>query len=320
MAISYSTNVVQARDRVAYWREVVLRHLSRHEFHSSVGPAYRADVSFHSLGALGLAAFDCDPCEVARTRRDLAQCNSDDFMLNLQLEGRVVMLQDDRQAITTSGTFALFDTVRPCTMSMHSATKCLAVTIPRRAFEARVGCGPALTAHTMGPKNSVAGLVTGFLRLIQDRVETLDGIAAAKIGEQILDLVALAYLAQTDRRVVELSSPRAISLLRLKQSIRVSLCDPDLKPASAAAAAGMSIRYANELLSSEGTSLERYILRSRLDSCRRTLEDSSQAHRMIGDIAFGWGFSDLSHFGRRFKAEYGLSARDYREQALRRDV
>ena len=35
---------------------------------------------------------------------------------------------------------------------------------------------------------------------------------------------------------------------------------------------------------------------------------------MIGDIAYSWGFSDLSHFGRRFKAEFGCSPGDYRRQ------
>ena len=35
---------------------------------------------------------------------------------------------------------------------------------------------------------------------------------------------------------------------------------------------------------------------------------------MIGDIALGWGFSDLSHFGRRFKAAFGCSASEYRKR------
>lgn len=156
--------------------------------------------------------------------------------------------------------------------------------------------------------------------MLPDHIETFDTITASKIAEQTLDLVALAYSFETAKHVVALSSPRAIALLRLKAAIKTNLCDPDLKPASAAAAAGLSVRYANELLSQEGTSLERYILSRRLECCRRALEDPAQAHRMIGDIAFRWGFSDLSHFGRRFKAEFGLSPRDYRKQVNKLDT
>jgi AraC-like DNA-binding protein len=39
-----------------------------------------------------------------------------------------------------------------------------------------------------------------------------------------------------------------------------------------------------------------------------------QAHRTIGDIAYSWGFSDLSHFARRFKRAYGCTPSDYRRQ------
>ena len=34
--------------------------------------------------------------------------------------------------------------------------------------------------------------------------------------------------------------------------------------------------------------------------------------KQIGEIAFAWGFNDLSHFGRTFRERYGLSPRDWR--------
>jgi AraC family transcriptional regulator, positive regulator of tynA and feaB len=75
------------------------------------------------------------------------------------------------------------------------------------------------------------------------------------------------------------------------------------------------VRYANDLLSQEGSSIERYVQRRRLERCRRALEDPKQAHRLIGEIAFAWGFSDLSHFSRRFRATYGMTPSDYRRRA-----
>jgi AraC-like DNA-binding protein len=100
--------------------------------------------------------------------------------------------------------------------------------------------------------------------------------------------------------------------LRLKAGIEVRLSDPNLRPAEAAAAAGISVRYANALLGQEGLSIERYIVHRRLQRCRDAIEDPSQAHRKIGDIAFGWGFSDLSHFTRRFRDTFGMTPGDCR--------
>jgi AraC-like DNA-binding protein len=165
----------------------------------------------------------------------------------------------------------------------------------------------------MGAQNAVAGLAFAFLSMLPDRTGALGAVAGAKVAEQALELVALAFAAETQSSVA-LSSARATALTLLKAAIESRLHDPDLKPVTAAAAAGISVRYANVLLAQEGTGLEAYIILRRLERCRRALDDPAQARRTIGDIAFSWGFSDLSHFARRFKAEYGCTPGDYRRQ------
>ena len=146
--------------------------------------------------------------------------------------------------------------------------------------------------------------------MLAARSATLEGPVKARLAEQALDLITLA-LREGDGTPT-LSSPRATALLRLKTVIETRLSDPNLKPAEAAAAAGISVRYANELLAQENSSVERYILHRRLERCRSALEDTLQAHRMIGEIAFGWGFSDHAHFTRRFRATFGMTPGDCR--------
>ena len=33
---------------------------------------------------------------------------------------------------------------------------------------------------------------------------------------------------------------------------------------------------------------------------------------MVSEIAYGWGFSDMTHFGRKFRAAFGLLPSEYR--------
>jgi AraC-like DNA-binding protein len=150
--------------------------------------------------------------------------------------------------------------------------------------------------------------------MIPERVEVLQPVAKTQIAEHVLDLAALALAAEIAKDKPALSSGRAIALLQLRVAIENRISDPTLDPSSAAAAAGISVRYANVLLSGQGTSLQQFIVSRRLDHCRRALEDPMQAQRTITDIAFAWGFSDQSHFNRRFKAEYGCAPRDYRQR------
>ncbi len=150
--------------------------------------------------------------------------------------------------------------------------------------------------------------------MIPDRIDSLVPLAKSQIAEHVLDLIALSLATAGGKDKPAVSSGRALMLLRLRTAIESRLDDPALDPGMVAAATGISVRYANTLLSQQGTSLERLIVARRLERCRRALEDPGQSHRTITEIAFAWGFSDPSHFNRRFKAEYGCAPRDYRQR------
>jgi len=100
--------------------------------------------------------------------------------------------------------------------------------------------------------------------------------------------------------------------MKIRTAIDERLADPGLSPISVAAAVGISVRYANMLLAPQNLSLRRLIIKLRLDRCHVALADAAFVHRTISEIAFAWGFSDLSHFSRVFKHAYGASPREFR--------
>src|SRR5690606_28900321 len=132
--------------------------------------------------------------------------------------------------------------------------------------------------------------MTDFLKGLAPRLDGFSADLHERLGEQAVDLIAMGFAANAEK--TNPHSPRAATLLRLKSAIEARLTDHSLRPADAAAAAGISVRYANALLADEGYSLERYILQRRLERCRHALTDTSQHHRMIGDVALSWGFSE----------------------------
>ena len=75
---------------------------------------------------------------------------------------------------------------------------------------------------------------------------------------------------------------------------------------------------ANAVLAEESLSISRLIQARRLARCRSALDDPLQTHRTVSEIAYGWGFSDMTHFGRVFRAAFGLLPSEYRK-AHRRD-
>lgn len=307
MSVAFSTRDLSPRDRIPYWVDVATQAFFKHGFSAPV-ETFVGNLYAEKLDSIALARCDCGPCEVTRTRQDVARDDIDDLILCVRLSGRSTYSQGDRSIIVEPGTLLLQDTGRPMKVEFLMQTTSIFISIPRATLQARMGA--AAMASSVSTKLPVAGLAAEFLTLLAARTNTLDVPVKARLAEQALDLIALALTAGDGTPT--LSSPRASALLRLKMVIDTRLSDPKLKPAEAAAAAGISVRYANDLLAEENSSIERYILHRRLERCRSALADPLQAHRMIGEIAFSWGFSDHSHFTRRFRRAFGMTPGDCR--------
>jgi AraC-like DNA-binding protein len=135
------------------------------------------------------------------------------------------------------------------------------------------------------------------------------------VKHQALDLVAVALASTMQGQKPRVSSAKGLALMSLHAAMDSRLSDQHLDGEMVAAAAGISVRYANSVLAEDGTSLTRLIQAKRLERCRMALEDEAQAHRTISEIAYAWGFSDMTHFGRRFRARFGLLPSDCRRRA-----
>ena len=55
-----------------------------------------------------------------------------------------------------------------------------------------------------------------------------------------------------------------------------------------------------------------WVWAERLRGARADLRDPQYRDSSIGDIAFSWGFSELPHFSRSFKAAFGVTPQAYR--------
>jgi hypothetical protein len=133
--------------------------------------------------------------------------------------------------------------------------------------EARLGDIAPYTAILMPRGEPVSALASDFLVMAAERACEIDPLVGVNIAQQVLDLVAIAFCARVGT-AAKLSSPRIATLTRLRSVIEARARDPELKLADVAAAAGISVRYANALLAQERTSIERFIMLRRLQHCR----------------------------------------------------
>jgi AraC-like DNA-binding protein len=74
----------------------------------------------------------------------------------------------------------------------------------------------------------------------------------------------------------------------------------------------MSLRTLQTLFRAEGGTVTEWIRERRLAGARRDLRDPQRAEVPISQIAEAWGLPNPGHFSRMFRAEFGVSPREYR--------
>ena len=93
---------------------------------------------------------------------------------------------------------------------------------------------------------------------------------------------------------------------------RQNLSDPDLSPQQAADAAGISLRTLHSRFQETGRTFGHWVLEARLEGCSAALRDPHQRQQNISEVAYRWGFNDLSYFNKAFRAQFGMTPGDWR--------
>jgi AraC-like DNA-binding protein len=134
------------------------------------------------------------------------------------------------------------------------------------------------------------------------------------VGSATVELVR-AMLLGSARPEDLVGSEMSASHLRLcvERYVRQHLRDPGLGPAGIARAHAVSVRHLHSAWRNEPTTLWRWIVRCRLEAVREDLADPGLAHRSIAAVARGWCFPNPTHFARRFREEYGVTPREWRQ-------
>jgi AraC-like DNA-binding protein len=54
-------------------------------------------------------------------------------------------------------------------------------------------------------------------------------------------------------------------------------------------------------------------LKNRLEGCSVALRDPHQRHQNISEVAYRWGFNDLSYFSKAFRAQFDMTPGEWRQ-------
>jgi AraC family transcriptional activator of tynA and feaB len=311
---TFSTGGLEPRRKLEYWNETAC-----HSFTPIVSDpvdirSFNGELTRTLVGDLRLAEVYSDPQIVQHTRSHVARSSELMFFLHMPLEGTCTARQDGREAYLRPGDFALCDTSRPYDLIFTGSNRMFVLGIPDDVMRRYIASPESVVSIRMPGDAGLSGMLSHLLRTFwrQYRKE-LDAVMGPHTMSAALDLMASAYSTLPQTRA-QRSALVAAHRVRIIDYIEAHLADPDLTPTSIARACKITTRYLHQLFSEGSETVSRYILRRRLEECARALRRPAQRGHTVTSIAFHFGFNSPTHFGRAFRAQFGMTPREYRRQ------
>ncbi|PXY23261.1 AraC family transcriptional regulator [Prauserella sp. PE36] len=245
---------------------------------------------------------------VERSVASIARSDPRAVKLSLQLRGMGRVDQGARTATLFPGDLVIYDTSEPYTLAFDEPFAMRVAMVPRAliAFpQAEIG---QLTALRISGRSMPARLLTHMMAEMS-RSGLMGGASIRMVESAFVELVG-AVLAELPSPARTASSHAIFSSAR--RLIDQRLGEEELDTTSVALALHVSPRHLQKAFQRHGTTVAAWIRARRLERCARELTDPLLADEPVSAIRSRFGFHDASHFARTFKAQFGMSPREFR--------
>jgi AraC-like DNA-binding protein len=301
--------------RLEFWNEIACNTFNPVVSEPVDLETFAASLTRTQIGALRIAEVQSHPATIRHTLAQVARTSHSSYFLVLQLEGASVNRQRDRDARLLPGDFTLCSSMSPYEMLLPTAGRRLVLGISDGLLRRHLAAPDNIVGVRMPGNHGMSGLLSDFIRnLWACRRDEFDPSVTMRMSYTVLDLIAAAYSPMPQAQI-EHSSLVSAHRARILSYIEAHLREADLSPTRIAQACRITPRYLHQLFSDETQTVTQFIQRRRLEECARALVATPVNTRLVTEIAFDHGFNSLTHFGRVFRNQYGLTPSEYRRAA-----
>ncbi|MGH6709613.1 MAG: helix-turn-helix domain-containing protein [Bradyrhizobium sp.] len=313
MTVVWHSDVVAERNQFASWREAVCQHVYALTPERENRRDFRGKISAGRFGGLDIFELDCEGHLVARRREDIARATSDTYNVYCQLADSAWISQSGREFVAGPGDIVISDPNIPFFTSTLDSFNFRVWCIPRRMLDPLRANSDQLVMTWLRREEPIGSVLSGYLGALATQTGRMDEVAEESIADNVSRLVAVALGIAPEMQGHGREALRNAKLARVLRYIDSHLAEPEFTtPAAVAARFGMSVRALHLLFELKDVSFGQWVKRRRLEQIKSLLANPSAAGRSIADIAFAWGFDDLSTFYRAFQSAYGMRPGDIR--------
>ena len=299
-------------DRVEAVRSAIWQLVVRVEIEQPPAPLVDARCRLRTFGSLTQCSVRANARTIRRTPRLARDDMEPALFLGVQVAGSSMVIQDGREAVLRPGDLALYDTTRPYTLVNDGGIDHHYFRVPRDLLALPQRALDRAVAVRFDRDEPLVALVSGYLTRLAE--QPLPPAARAAVSVPSVELIrALVTTRAGATRLARESLSRTL-VDRALEHARTHLSDPGLSPERIAAALNVSVRRLYAAMAEVDISLAGWVRTQRLEACRHEL--ARARHLTVAAVATRGGFVDPAHFSRVFRAEFGMSPREWRRRSL----
>ena len=313
MQTIFDSKTLPAAKRRQAWQDAICEIYLRVDCAAESQSSYDGFVREIRFGEVTLTDTLSSPQSVLRQSRHIAQLEKDCYYMGLAQSGNINIRQAKSSMTMHAGVGALFDANEPYELRCDTKLRSFWVELPRQAFASRFASErPPLTAH-LNLSRGLGRIAVEFCSALALEGANLDPQSRARLGEQFMDILALAISAEPDRRPPAEACVQSGRLLLVRNYIDEHLSDPNLSLGDIAKKNGISLRTLHQLFHPMGMSASEWLRTRRLQRSYDLLSSPQHETKSITEIAYSIGFNSSSHFSNLFRTHFGLRPSDVRK-------
>jgi AraC-like DNA-binding protein len=264
------------------------------------------------IGELNVIESRCDPCSGFRTKDHAARIDEPSVILLSYLEGGEHIEFGGQRFTLAAGDTFVWDSAQATRFEVYEPLHKVALAMPARLLSHDVISALQSVPRKFDLSSGSRFLLNNLIRGVADR-DFDDADIEASI---ILDAVNTFVLGAARAEGQPDESLRQRQRREIIRYIEQHLTDPALSIGQIADLHRISKRYLHWLFREEAMTVNEFIISRRLQGCRKELINPDAAHRHVSQIAYAWGFANLSHFSKRYRAQFQESPTETRRTAV----
>ena len=303
-----STDFVEPGLRDEVWREIAKPYFEATQ--GDEDTTLEGSILSRSLSTMLVGATTFNRQHYSRDRRFVLQSGLDHYLVQLFVSGSLLGDCDGRMISVDPGDIWVFDLARTFKGSARAGST-ISIVLPRERVDKAAG-GRSLHGVVLKAGVPVTRLLTDFIVSLSNVSAEMEHADILALEGAAIDLLACGLARQLPDGALGDQALTHVLRRRVLDFIDTNLSEPELGPALLMRRFRVSRAHLYRMFAADG-GVARVVRERRLDASYRELVSPAAPIRSITEIAYQLGFSGSAQFLRAFRARFGMTPSEARQ-------